>query len=57
MCGINTRSMGDLAHWLNLVQIKSSVQGIIFEHLVKVFVKGIPPKGAQTDLIRGNPTV
>jgi hypothetical protein len=51
MCGIN--SMGDLAYCLNLIQIKSYVQSIIFEHLVKVFMKGIPPKGAQTDLIRG----
>jgi hypothetical protein len=49
--------MGDLAHCLNLIQIKISVQSIIFEHLVRVFVKIILLKGAQAYLIRGNSNV
>ena len=55
MCRIN--SMGDLAHCLNLIQINISVQSIIFEHLVKVFMNIILLKEAETDLIRGNSTV
>ena len=55
MCGIN--SMGDSAHCLYLIQIKTSVQSIIFEHLVKVLLKGISLKVAEKDLVRGNSTV